>query len=109
MSSSFLPRTPPAVLSSSNAMTAPLWDDCPNLAFFPVREAYSPTLMVSLCREHDVTSSAPIASTEVRNVFMRVKTDARVHSTAKGWRWMLQEDFLQRPPLCARGVVRPAD
>src|SRR5688572_32330469 len=81
MSSSFLPRTPPAVLSSSNAMTAPLWDDCPNVASFPVREAYSPTLMVSLCREHDVTSSAPIASTEVRNVFMRVKTDACVHST----------------------------
>src|SRR5262249_17456896 len=45
--SSFLPSTPPAAFSSSMASNVPLWEDWPNAASFPVREANSPILMVS--------------------------------------------------------------
>src|ERR1700690_777477 len=46
-SSICLPRTPPAAFASSIARRVPLWEDWPKAASFPVRDAYSPILIVS--------------------------------------------------------------
>src|SRR5688572_6043608 len=59
MTSIFLPRTPPAALISSSASRMPLCWDWPNVASLPVRQANSPTLMVSAARR-------PVAKVKAR-------------------------------------------
>src|SRR5262249_43710161 len=43
----FLPSTPPAALRSLTARAVPLWEELPNAASLPVKDANSPTGIVS--------------------------------------------------------------